>query len=933
MAAAHNVARDTGTERISFSVNRRAVEVATSGTRRLSRVLRDDLGLTGTKVGCDAGDCGACTVLLNGDPVCACLVAAGQVEGCEITTVEGLASRPPVQGRLQQSFLSHGAAQCGACTPGMLVAATALLERDPAPNEQEVTDAIGGVLCRCTGYRKIVRAIMEAGSPAAGELSPSAGCAVGARLIRLDGKQKVEGSEIFGADQAPAGALGLRVIRCPHHRARFRFGDLERFVVEHPGVVTILTAKVPGVDCYGVIPKYADQRVFAHNEARFRGEAVAAVVGDADTLEALDAGDFPVQWEELAPLKTIEEALAEDAPRIHGHREGNVLVRGRVVRGDVQQALLEADVVAEGEYETGFVEHAYIEPEAGFAQRVGDRIEIQACTQSPYMDRDDIAKILGIAPDKVRIIPTAVGGGFGSKLDLSVQPFVALAAWKLGRPVRLVYSRNESIMSTTKRHPSRIRVRAGVTREGRLTALDFAADFNTGAYSSWGPTVAFRVPVHASGPYCVPHYRALTRAVHTNIVPAGAFRGFGVPQAAIAQEQLYDDLAGKVGMDRLEFRILNALDDEKATVTGQVLGEGVGIRACFEALRAGWQASRARCADFNTTVAGPLRRGVGVAGMWYGCGNTSLPNPSTVRIGLKRDGRIALHQGAVDIGQGSNTIVTQICADALGAPIAQFDLVSGDTAITPDCGKTSASRQTLVTGKAAYAAGVKLRGEIAKLGGGCSCATIEYGDGSVTVSENGTSKTVVLAELPLDPHGYVITCEATFDPPTSPLDENGQGNPYAVYGFGAHMAEVEVDVELGTVRVLRVTAAHDVGRAINPTLIEGQIEGGVAQGLGMALMEEFVPGKGENLHDYLIPSAGDIPPVESILIEDASPVGPFGAKGIGEQAVIPTAPAILNAIYDAVGVRIRKIPATPDRIRAAILAKDISLTGSGGGRG
>jgi len=306
--------------------------------------------------------------------------------------------------------------------------------------------------------------------------------------------------------------------------------------------------------------------------------------------------------------------------------------------------------------------------------------------------------------------------------------------------------------------------------------------------------------------------------------------------------------------------------------------------------------------------------------MWYGCGNTSLPNPSTVRIGLSRDGRVALHQGAVDIGQGSNTIVTQICADALGAPVTQFDLISGDTAISPDCGKTSASRQTFVTGKAAQLAGSKLRAKILELAGACECAAIEFDESGVTVVKDGRRKALALDELPLDAHGYVITCEATFDPPTSPLDENGQGSPYAVFGFGAHMAEIEIDLELGTVRVLKVTAAHDVGRAINPTLIEGQIEGGVAQGLGMALMEEFFPGRGENLHDYLIPSAGDVPPVESILIEVRSSIGPFGAKGIGEQAVIPTAPAILNAINDAIGVRIHKIPATPDRVRAAIRA-------------
>jgi len=435
--------------------------------------------------------------------------------------------------------------------------------------------------------------------------------------------------------------------------------------------------------------------------------------------------------------------------------------------------------------------------------------------------------------------------------------------------------------------------------------------------------------VHASGPYYVPHYRALTRAIHTHLVPAGAFRGFGVPQTAIAQEQLYDELADRVGMDRLEFRILNALDDNTPTVTGQVLGEGVGIRACFEALRPRWLAARKEAAAFNNNATGPLRRGVGVAGMWYGCGNTSLPNPSTMRIGLKTDGRIALHQGAIDIGQGSATVVTQICADALGCPIDRFDLVSGDTSITPDCGKTSASRQTFVSGKAAFLAGKALRREILRRAGACDCAKISFQNGQLEIQDGDRQHKITLSQLPTEHHGYVLTAEATFDPPTKPLDEDGQGIPYAVFGFGAHLAEIEVDIELGTVKVLRITAAHDVGRAINPTLIEGQIEGGVAQGIGMALMEEFFPGKGENLHDYLIPSAGDIPPVESILIEDQSPIGPFGAKGIGEQAVIPTAPAILNALHDAIGIRVHKLPATTDRVRAAILQAGIA----GGQRG
>ncbi|MDY0872598.1 molybdopterin-dependent oxidoreductase [Dongia rigui] len=903
---------------IPFTLNGQKIAVAVPPERRLSNVLRDDLGLSGTKVGCDAGDCGACTILLDGDAVCSCLMAVGQVSGRALVTVEGLPAENPVAAKLQQSFLRHGAAQCGICTPGMLVAATALLEKDPTPDETAVKDALGGVLCRCTGYRKIIAAVLDVDTARGAAELPGAGAAVGARIDRLDGQRKVSGTDLFGADGHETNALLLRAIRAPYHHARFTLGDLDAYARTNPGIVRIFTAKdVPGENCYGVIGPFADQPVFAVNETRFKGEAVAAIVGDPKIIEALDLRHFPVSWEELPAMLTLDAALKPDAPLLHDARAGNVLVRGWVKRGEAVDALATSDAVVEGLFETGFVEHAYIEPEAGIARRVGNRIEVQACTQAPYMDRDDVAKILGLKPEDVRIIPTAVGGGFGSKLDLSVQPFIAVAAWHLKQPVRMVYSRAESIATTTKRHPGSMLVKVGASKDGALTAIDFAGDFNTGAYASWGPTVANRVPVHASGPYYVPHYRAKTRAVHTHAVPAGAFRGFGVPQASIAQEQLFDMLAEKLGIDKLDFRLKNALGPDQPTVTGQILGAGTGIRACFEALKPHWDRAH-RDAEAANAQPSTIRRGVGVAGMWYGCGNTSLPNPSTIRLGLKPDGRLALHQGAVDIGQGSNTVITQLCADALGAPIDRFDLLSADTDITPDCGKTSASRQTFVTGKAATLAGAALRQQILRLANAGQDATLSFRDGQLLVVGNGIAHPIDLAGLAKDARGYVLAAEETFDPPTSPLDENGQGNPYALYGFGAHLVELAVDTELGTVQLIKITAAHDVGRAVNPTLIEGQIEGGVAQGIGLALMEEFHPGRGENLHDYLIPTIGDVPPVESILIEDASPVGPFGAKGIGEQALIPTAPAILNAIADATGVRIMRVPATPDRIRTAI---------------
>jgi aldehyde oxidoreductase len=904
---------------IAFTLNGIAALVDAAPQTRLSIILRDQLHQTGTKVGCDAGDCGACSVLIDGEVACACMVPFTQVESCAVVTIEGLSQHTKFGLALQQAFLSHGATQCGICTPGMLVAAACLLERNAKATELEIEDALGGVLCRCTGYRKIISAIQAVGQGTVSQpVTVATGRAVGAPINRLDGGPKINGSELFGADDIPHDALFLRIVRSPHHHASFKLGNLTAFISERTGLVRILTAAdIPGRNLHGVLPPYADQPVFAEGITRFKGEAIAAIVGERAAIEKLHLSDFPVTWTELKPIMSMDEALAEDAFQLHNHRERNILIEGRVARGDPEAAMQTCDVTASGTFTTGFVEHAYIEPEAGWARRVGNRIEITASTQAPFLDRDDTAAIMGISPQDVRIIPSACGGGFGSKLDLSVQPYVALATWLTGKPVALVYTRPESVASTTKRHPAKITARMGANRDGRIIAMEFHGDFNTGAYSSWGPTVANRVPVHASGPYLVPNYRATSRAVLTHTVPSGAFRGFGVPQTVIAQEQLLDELAFKVGVDPLEFRILNALGNDTPTVTGQIMGDGVGFKQCLEALRPRWREAKDLAENVNAT-SGHKKRGVGVAGMFYGCGNTSLSNPSTIRIGLKANGRISLHQGAVDIGQGSNTVITQIAADALGLPISLFDLVSADTDLSPDAGKTSASRQTFVSGKAAERAGLALRTQITRLANVSAKAHLQILNHNIVVNEGAVTRTVALSSLHANLQGYVLSSEESFDPPTTPLDGNGQGNPYAVYGYGAHLAEIEVDTKLGTVRVLRITAAHDVGCAINPTLVEGQIEGGVAQGIGMALMEEFIPGRGENLHDYLIPTIGDVPPIESILIECASSVGPYGAKGIGEQALIPTAPAIFNAIHHATGVRVTRAPATPARLLAAL---------------
>ncbi|MER9212447.1 molybdopterin-dependent oxidoreductase [Mesorhizobium sp. M0663] len=908
---------------IAFEVNGAAVSVCVPPVRRLSAVLRDELRLTGTKIGCDAGDCGACTVLVDGEPVCACLMPAASASGTVVTTVEGLAN-----GRLsalQASFLSHGAAQCGACTPGLLVAATALLDRTPCPSEAETQDALGGVLCRCTGYRKIVTAVMDAWRHADGldQRMPSSGHAVGSSPIRLDGLPKVTGGEKFGGDSFPADALSVLVVRSPHYHAAFTFGDLGSWVKSRPGIAGVFTAAdIPGKNCFGVIAPFADQPALAEGVSRFRGEAVALVAGEREAILDLDLADFPVSWTELPHFLETGEAQAGGAPLVHENRPSNLLTSGFVERGDPEAALAGAAFVVSGAIDTSYVEHAYIEPEAGYAFMDGDTLVVVACTQAPYMDRDDTAKVLGLAPEQVRIVPTATGGGFGSKLDVSLQPLIGLVAMKTGRPAALAYSRTESMISTTKRHPAQMRASIGADADGRITGMVFAGDFNTGAYASWGPTVANRVPVHASGPYATPNYRAEGRAIHTNGPIAGAFRGFGVPQATIMQETLYDELADKLGMDRLDFRLKNCLRNGSETVTGQRLESGVGIADCLEALRSHWRRALTDADAFNARSSSEKKRGVGVASCWYGCGNTSLPNPSTIKVGISASGEVVLHQGAVDIGQGSNTVIAQICADALGLPLEKLRLKGADTAITPDAGKTSASRQTFVTGKAAEKAGRALRDEILRFANVSEKAAIALDGTSLSIREGEATRRIDLSSLTADADGFVFHAEESYDPPTLPLDAKGQGKPYAVYGYGAQIAELEVDLRLGTVKLIKITAAHDVGKAINPLLAEGQIEGGIAQGIGMALMEEFIPGRTENLHDYLIPTIGDVPPIETILIEVPDPEGPFGAKGLGEHVLIPTAPAILNAIRHATGVLVTKIPATPTRIRAAILDKE-----------
>ena len=912
---------------VCLTVNRAPVCVPVAAGATLLDLLRDGLGLTGTKAGCREGECGACAVWLDGRLVTACLVPAARAEDAEVVTIEGLAAeadgRGPAAGGLhpvQEAFVQAGAVQCGICIPGMVMAAAALLEARPNPGPAEVRAHLAGNLCRCTGYAKIVDAVLLAARwRRDGTVPPRQDGGVGVSAARPDAEAKVRGTALYADDHQRARCLHLQLVRSPHAHAEV-LGVDGALALDVPGVVGVLTARdVPGQNAFGILVE--DQPVFCDRVVRFVGDAVAAVV--AESAAAARAGADAV-WVRYAPLPVVgtpEAAAAPDAPVLHpGQPGGNLLARPAVRRGDAAWVLDEADVVVDGVWQTQWIEHAYIEPEAGVAWPEADgSITLTVSTQTPYLDRDATARVLGVPPERVRVIQAVTGGGFGGKLDLSVQPYLALAAARFGRPVRCAFEREESVLATVKRHPYRMRFRLGADEGGHFTAAHAEITGDTGAYASWGPTVITRACIHASGPYAVPHVLAEGRLWYTNNPPAGAMRGFSTPQMAVATEGAIDLLALRLGQDPIELRLRNALRRGAVTATGQVLTGSVGLVETLLAVRA--RRDELARQDPWPAEDGPWLLGEGVASMWYGIGNTALSNPAEVRLELEPDGGVHLYTSAADLGQGSTTALAQVLAETLDTRLADLRLTVGDTGRTPDSGKTSASRVVFVVGNAVRDAAL----ELAKTAAAEGAALLGVAPNRVRLRAGRVERIDGLGVVGLDRVARAIrerdgqwAFRGYFDPRTTPLDADGQGTPYQTYAFATQLVQLEVNRATGEVRVRRVIAAHDLGRAINPQAAEGQIEGGVVMGLGFALTEEYLPGRTLNFSTYLIPTALEMPEIIPILVETGDPDGPFGAKGVGEPAMIATAPAVLNAISRALGVRLWQLPATPERVfRAA----------------
>lgn len=771
---------------------------------------------------------------------------------------------------------------------------------------------------------------------------------VGHSVKKVDAVNKVLGKAQFAADIHFEGMLYIKVLRSHVPHGILKAIDVSA-AAALPGVAAVLTGRdVPGPNSSGMIVKDEPVIVKVNEKIRKIGDPLAIIATESEILAEKALALIGVEIEELAPVFDPVAAMADGAPRLYA--DGNILSVRKIRRGDAAAAFTECAVVVEHEYRTQMVEHGYIEPEAGVAKLDGDVLTIWVSTQNPHFDAREVARNLKLGLDKVRVVQAVTGGGFGGKLDISVQIHLGLMAVKTRRPVKFVYSRTESIINSAKRHPCIIKMKTGADAAGKLLAMECNIIGDTGAYASYGPGTLTRTAVHATGPYEIPNVIIDAYTVYTNNPTAGAMRGFGVPQVAFAHESQMDMLAEKLGISPLAIRLKNALRPGSVTATGATLEQSVGIVPTLEKTA---DAAGKLIAGQTAAAKSTKQYGVGIGSMWYGIGNTGLPNPSGAYVNLLDDGTALVLTGCADIGQGSDTVMTQIVAEEFGIDVEDVRVVSADTGITPDGGASSASRQTYISGNAVRLAAQEAKKVIVEMAAGMlGVAPGEVAVGykelcvrtdsrqshfladcqnecrlDLGLTARGTVQSVSLADCIAQcrAKGKLTFGHGWFNPDTTGLHpDTGQGRPYATYAFATQIAEVAVDTESGELEVIRIVAAHDVGQAINPVNIEGQIEGGCTMGLGYALTEEIQVNEGRiltrNLATYLMPTALDVPEIHPYIVEELEKTGPFGAKGVGEPALIPTAAAITNAVYNAIGVRFTELPITPEKILARLQA-------------
>ena len=889
--------------RLRLTLNGSPVELDVPESRYLSEVLRGELGLRGTKIGCNEAECGICTVLVNGTPVSSCVFPAFKAQDAIVETIESLSADGGLH-PLQQAFLDQGAVQCGICTPGMIMTAKALIDdKGAALTEDDIKTALKDTYCRCTGYRSIVRAILQAAGGEAREASDpeTAGSPIGRPLPNPNARAKIDGSARYTDDYEFPGMLYARTRRAGVPHARIVSIDTAA-ARKLPGVHAVLThVDVPGHNRHGLV--IDDWPVLCDDKVRYAGDAVAIVAADSEEVAAAAIDAIEVEFEDLPVVSDALQASEPGAPLVHDDRSDRNLLRHiRVDKGDIETGFAAADVIVDRTYRTQCAEHLFLEPECSIGIPAGydpgefggevdngavrgetarhGKTTIYVGSQIPYQDRDQTAAALGVQPDAVRVVATLTGGGFGGKEDITGQIHVALLAEKTGRPVKMLYSRQESLLVHPKRHPTVIRVRMGARNDGALTAVQATLYGDAGAYASLSDKVLTRATTHATGPYESPHVKVDCFAMYTNNAPSGAFRGFGVTQSCFAVESTMDILAAELGIDAVQLRYMNALDVGRTTSTGQVLRESAGLRECIEKVvsdmrgegfRWSWEEGDSRFAW-----------GVAVAYKNTGLGG-GAPDKAGAEIEVWRgeETRAEVRISSAEMGQNLPGVLAACAAEELGIPVENVRVLLGDTDYCPDGGPTTASRQSFVSGNAVRLAARK------------------------AAADN--------AQHVLVRHDY----EA---PQTRPLGAGG--DMHFAFSFCAQAALVEVDMTTGEVHVRKVIAAHDVGRALNPLTLEGQVEGGIVMALGYTLTEHYIQEDGKPwtrlMARYKMPSITHAPEVVSHIVEHPVSTGPFGAKGVGELPSIPTSASITNAIHRATGVRVRSLPVDQDELLRAI---------------
>ncbi len=912
-------------QEIKFTVNDRPVKLLTDPNKKLLKVIRDELRLLGTKEGCNEGVCGACTVLVDGVPQNSCMIPVHKVAGKSITTIEGIGSKENPD-PIQVAFVKAGASQCGFCTPGMILNAKYILDKNPNPTRDEVRKMLKRNLCRCTGYEKIIDAVMMAAeamkNPDVLKIKPLKEYRLGDYIPQLNSWDKVTGSLRYGVDIYIENMCFAKVLRSPHAHAIIKSIDSTEAEAMQ-GIVCVCTSKdIKGVNRVKYI--FQDYRAIADNKVRYYGEPVAIVVAKTEDLANEALSKIKVDYEELPAVLDPFEAEKPGAAEVQEDMyPGNLLFWQDLKHGDVEKGFAEADIIEEHDYYTPANCHGYLDPECGVGFIDDDgRVSIWSGGQAPHYHRDEIARVLGLGTEEVRVVQQGTGGGFGARIDPFIQMLIALAVYKARVPVKLQFTTEENFIGNCKRHPFWMHMKTGVKKDGTVVAHSAEIVTDSGAYALASPGVLMRAIVHSYGPYEFPNVLVHGKTILTNNTPNSAMRGFGVSQMCFSVEMQMNRICKKLGMSLFDFARKNGFRKGTITATGQHIVDEPGYKEVIDIIDEHWKNKKDKYTSPEEIAKLPphIKRGVGFATTWYGIGKTGLLNLSRANMAFLPDGRLDLREGASDIGQGSDTVMALIACEELDLDLDRVNLMSADSHLTPDSDITCASKHTFYTGNATQMAAKDLKKKM------FDAAAKEL---NVSVDDLETSQGVVFDKtLPekrisvqdMISRGYELRGEGEFAVPLDGLDqETGQGTLYVVFTYGACEVEVEVNIKTGAVKVLDAALAFQAGKAINKLTMEGQMEGGVAQGVAYALTEEYLPnGKTTSFKQYKMPRSTDVPPMKTYFVEIPQGPGPFGAIGMGEAAHFPMAPAILAGVNDACGIWINSLPATPKKVLAAL---------------